>query len=136
MAGRPISTEPLVEKVICLLWAEEGADRSAFNAELLALLPVALAEAGASAIRLNLEDAQCAVGAMLRQSRGPRQHDAVVQFWLPSANHLQEARSTACSMAPALHGMAGLWRNRPSSPIPCIPLCPASGRSDGRKWRF
>jgi hypothetical protein len=89
MAGRQISTDPRVEKVICLLWAEEGADRSAFNAELLARLPAALAEAGASTIRLNLEDAECAAGAMLRQSRGPRQHDAVVQFWLPSANHLQ-----------------------------------------------
>lgn len=77
-----------MEKVICLLWAEEGADRTQFNAGLLSRLPVALAEAGASTIRLNLEDAECAAGAMLRQSRGLRQHDAVVQFWLPSANHL------------------------------------------------
>ena len=78
-----------MEKVICLLWAEEGADRSAFNVGLLAQLPAALAESGATTVRLNLEDAECAAGALLRQSRGPRQHDALVQFWLPSANHLR-----------------------------------------------
>lgn len=77
-----------MEKVICLLWAEAAADRERFNAGLLERLPPALADAGASGIRLNLEDAQVAVGAPLRQSRGSRQHDAVVQFWLPSANPL------------------------------------------------
>jgi hypothetical protein len=77
-----------MEKVICLLWAEERADRERFNAGLRERLPAALADAGASRIRLNLEDAAVAAGAPLRQSRGPRQHDAVVQFWLPSANAL------------------------------------------------
>ena len=77
-----------MEKLVCLLWAEAGADREVFNAGLLERLPAALADAGASRIRLNLEDAQVAAGAPLRQSRGPRQHDAVVQFWLPSANPL------------------------------------------------
>lgn len=92
-----------MEKIICLLWAEEGADRSAFNAALLAALPAALAAAGASAIRLNLEDAISAAGKHLRQSRGARQHDAVVQFWLPSANRLRRGAIdevlTACSAA-------------------------------------
>jgi len=77
-----------MEKVICLLWAAEAADRSAFNASLREHLPAALTAAGASQIRLNLEDAATAAGAHLRQSRGERQHDAVVQFWLPSANRL------------------------------------------------
>ena len=77
-----------MEKVICLLWADEGADRTAFNASLLDRLPGALRAAGATGIRLNLEDAISAGGAHLRQSRGARQHDAVVQFWLPSANRL------------------------------------------------
>ena len=77
-----------MEKLVCLLWAAEGADRAAFNAELIQRLPEALADAGASRIRLNLEDAQVAAGAPLRQSRGHRQHDAMVQFWLPSANAL------------------------------------------------
>ena len=75
-----------MEKVIALLWSADGTDRAAFNANLLARLPNALAAAGASNIRLNLEDAISAAGAHLRQSRGARQHDAVVQFWLPSAN--------------------------------------------------
>jgi hypothetical protein len=77
-----------MEKVVCLLWAAAGAEREGFNAGLLERLPAALAHAGASRIRLNLEDAQLVAGAPLRQSRGPRQHDAVVQFWLPSANPL------------------------------------------------
>lgn len=77
-----------MEKVICLLWAGEGTDRAVFNATLLEGLPGALQAAGASGIRLNLEDAVSAAGAHLRQSRGERQHDAVVQFWLPSANRL------------------------------------------------
>jgi hypothetical protein len=77
-----------MEKLVCLLWAEAGAEREGFNAGLLERLPAALADAGASLIRLNLEDAEVAAGAPLRQSRGRRQHDAVVQFWLPSANPL------------------------------------------------
>ena len=77
-----------MEKVICLLWAGEGMERAAFNATFLDGLPGALHAAGASSIRLNLEDAVSAAGAQLRQSRGERQHDAVVQFWLPSANRL------------------------------------------------
>ncbi len=78
----------MMEKVICLLWADEGGDRTVFNASLLDRLAGALRAAGATGIRLNLEDAISAGGAHLRQSRGLRQHDAVVQFWLPSANRL------------------------------------------------
>ena len=77
-----------MEKVICLLWAGEATGRASFNAGLIERLPAALAEAGARSIRLNLEDEAVAAGAHLRQSRGSRQHDAVVQFWVPSANHL------------------------------------------------
>ena len=80
-----------MEKVICLLWSEEGCDRAVFNSALLAGLPHALANAGAIGVRLNLEDATSAAGAHLRQSRGERQHDAMVQFWLPSANRLLRA---------------------------------------------
>lgn len=75
-----------MEKVICLLWMEEGADRAAFNAQLLAELPPALRVAGARGIGLNLEDSISDRGSALRQSRGGQQHDAVAQFWLPSAN--------------------------------------------------
>lgn len=77
-----------MEKVICLLWAGESVDRAGFNAALLERLPGALQAAGANGIRLNLEDSVSAAGAPLRQSRGERQHDAVAQFWLPSANRL------------------------------------------------
>lgn len=80
-----------MEKLICLLWAADPTDRAGFNASLLEQLPPALTAAGASGIRLNLEDGVCAAGAHLRQSRGTRQHDAAVQFWLPSANRLFRA---------------------------------------------
>ena len=80
-----------MEKLICLLWAEDGTQRERFNAGLVERLPAALADGGASRVRLNLEDAPVAAGATLRQSRGVRQHDAVVQFWLPSANPLLRA---------------------------------------------
>lgn len=118
MAGKPTSIDRQVEKVICLLWAEEGADRSAFNSGLLARLPAALAEAGASAIRLNLEDAECAAGAMLRQSRGPRQHDAVVQFWLPSANHLRRG-----AIDRVLDGACTAWHGWVVTESTIIPNC-------------
>lgn len=69
-----------MQKVIALLWAD--AELEPFQTRLKADLPPLLKAAGASAIRLNLEDAISRTGAHLRQSRGPRQHDAVVQFRL------------------------------------------------------
>lgn len=80
-----------MEKVICLLWAAEGMEREQFNADLLARLPVALKAAGAKHLRVNLEDEVSAAGGALRQRRGEPQHDAMVQFWLPSANALFRA---------------------------------------------
>ena len=77
-----------MEKLVCLIWRHSAEERAAFNARLLAHLPPALATAGASGLRINLEDEIAAKGAHLRQSRGDVQHDAVVQFWLPSANAL------------------------------------------------
>lgn len=93
-----------MEKVICLLWAGQGMDREQFKADLLERLPVALKGAGALHLRLNLEDAVSARGAALRQSRGERQHDALVQFWLPSANALFRAGIDA-----ALGAQAARW---------------------------
>ncbi len=77
-----------MEKVICLLWARDGEDQKRFNADLLAHLAVALKAAGARQLRLNIEDEISGRGKALRQSRGERQHDAMAQFWLPSANAL------------------------------------------------
>ena len=77
-----------MEKLICLVWAGDDADRAAFNRRMLDELPARLMAAGASGLRINIEDDAVATGAHLRQSRGPQQHNAVVQFWLPSANGL------------------------------------------------
>jgi hypothetical protein len=52
----------------------------------LAHLPDKLAAAGASSIRINVEDSLTDTGGALRQTRGAPQHQATVQFWMPSAN--------------------------------------------------
>jgi hypothetical protein len=68
-----------MEKVIAALWKVD-------NARLLAGLPAALHAAGARGVRLNLRDAAVAPAAGLVQQWQEPQQDAVVQFWLPSAN--------------------------------------------------
>lgn len=68
-----------MEKIICALW---GVD----NAKLLPSLPASLREAGASAIRINIRDEAVAPGATLIQKWQEPQQEAVVQYWLPSAN--------------------------------------------------
>lgn len=88
-----------MEKLVCLIWRDPAEERLAFNVRLLTDLPPALAAAGASGLRINLEDEVAAHGAHLRQSRGAVQHDAVVQFWLPSANALFRAEVDAALAA-------------------------------------
>lgn len=82
-----------MEKVIVALW---GVD----NARLLAGLPSALHAAGASGVRINIRDAAVASGAALIQRWQEPQQDAVVQYWLPSANARFRADADA---AIALH---------------------------------
>lgn len=68
-----------MEKIVAALW---GVD----NAKLLADLPVALRAVGASDIRINVRDEAVAAGAGLNQTWQEPQQEAVVQYWLPSAN--------------------------------------------------
>ena len=75
-----------MEKVICALWKPEAEARENFNARILADLPDQLAAAGASGVRINVEDDLTDTGAALRQTRGAPQHQATIQFWMPSAN--------------------------------------------------
>lgn len=75
-----------MEKVIAALWAKPGEDRASFHARLRAGLPAALMAAGASKVRFNLRDAEVDAAAGLIQRWQDPQQDAVVQFWLPSAN--------------------------------------------------
>jgi hypothetical protein len=67
-----------VEKIVCALWGP--------SVTLLQTLPSALQDAGAHHIRINLRDDAVAPGEPLRQCWQDPQQDAVVQFWLPSAN--------------------------------------------------
>lgn len=67
-----------MEKVICALWKP--------SRTLLTELPEALIKGGARDIRINLQDDAVALGHSLRQIWQEPQHDAVVQYWVPSAN--------------------------------------------------
>jgi hypothetical protein len=68
-----------MEKIVAALW---GVD----NAQLIAGLPAALRAAGASHIRINIRDEAVASGSDLVQKWQEPQQEAVVQYWLPSAN--------------------------------------------------
>ncbi len=93
-----------MDKVIALLWAPADMAVEAFTAQLKATLPPLLTAAGAQHIRLNLEDAISGKGAHLRQSRGPRQHDAVVQFECPGLG--ENLPEPICA---ALAGISEQW---------------------------
>jgi EthD domain len=67
-----------MEKIICALWKP--------SSTLLTALPAALAKLGARHVRINVQDEAVAPGAALIQRWQDPQQDAVVQFWLPSAN--------------------------------------------------
>lgn len=73
-----------MEKIVCALW---GVD----NVAMLADLPDALRAAGASGIRINIRDGEVAEGAALIQRWQEPQQEAVVQYWLPSANAIFRA---------------------------------------------
>ncbi len=67
-----------MEKIVCALWQP--------SATLIAELPGALAKSGANHVRINVQDEAVVTGASLKQAWQNPQQDALVQFWLPSAN--------------------------------------------------
>ena len=75
-----------MEKVICALWRDPDLPREVFAACLRTDLPQALREAGASGIRINIADAAVEPAGSLVQRWQDPQQEAVVQYWLPSAN--------------------------------------------------
>ncbi|WP_428334507.1 EthD domain-containing protein [Novosphingobium sp.] len=75
-----------MEKVIAALWAPADEPAADYAERLLRGLPGALRDAGVSRVRINVRDADVAAGAALVQSWQVPQQDAIVQFWLPSAN--------------------------------------------------
>lgn len=118
-----------MEKVICALWKAESEDREAFNARILTDLPGALAEAGASQIRINVEEDVTDTGAALRQSRGEPQHNATVQYWMPSANAIFRAKVDDVLVAAAERFAA--WLVLESTILPNKDHPPAKG---ARNW--
>jgi len=80
-----------MEKVMCALWRPSGRDRAQFSAALISELAPELTRAGASRVRVNVQDETVASGAALRQVASDPQQDAVLQYWLPSANDIFRA---------------------------------------------
>ncbi|TCJ37005.1 EthD domain-containing protein [Parafrankia sp. BMG5.11] len=77
-----------MEKLVCALWKQPEEPRAVFNERLLADLPGRLASCGAQRVQVNIrDDAIAAADSLVQQWQSPQQ-DAVVQFWLPSANGL------------------------------------------------
>lgn len=118
-----------MEKVIAALWAQPGEERAAFNARLLAQLPQALRTAGASKVRLNLRDAAVeAAGGLIQRWQDPQQ-DAIVQFWLPSANAIFRADIDAALARQC--GRFALWLVAESTIIANTEHAPSPG---ARTW--
>ena len=118
-----------MEKIVCALWAAEGETRTDFAQRLLETLPVTLKKAGASGIRLNLRDEAVAPAAgLIQQSQEPQQ-DALVQFWLPSAN--ARFRGAVDKVLAAHSARFALWLVCESTIIPNTAHPLAEGR---RTW--
>ena len=75
-----------MEKVICALWRTDGEAREPFNRRLLTALPAALHQSGAQHVRINLRDVDVDPAVGLIQRWQAPQQDAVVHYWLPTAN--------------------------------------------------
>ena len=114
-----------MEKIVAALWVPEGQPQAAFNAALLERLPDALRGAGASRIRINLRDEAVASGAQHIQRWQDPQQDAVLQFWLPSANPRFFAAAEAALAA--VSGRFAAWLVAESTIIPNTAHPPAPG---------
>ena len=96
-----------MEKVVCALWRDPGESRDAFAARLRISLPEALRACGASGIRINIADAAVDLAAGLVQRWQAPQQEAVVQYWLPSAN--AQFRGTADRVVAAHAASFAAW---------------------------
>ena len=118
-----------MEKLICALWAPEGESRAEYGARLVESLPAALKAAGATGIRLNIRDATVEPAAALNQQWQERQQDAVVQFWLPSANAIFRGPTDAALAGHSARFEA--WLVAESTIIPNADHAPQPGQ---RTW--
>ena len=115
-----------MEKVICALWRDPAQEPDAFNGHLLASLPGKLRGAGASRIRINLRDGAVAPAAGLVQRWQAPQQDAVLQFWVPSANAIWRSAIDKAIAGHCLRHAA--WLVAESTIIPNTLHPPTSGQ--------
>ncbi|MBA4088967.1 MAG: hypothetical protein C0494_00065 [Sphingobium sp.] len=116
-----------MEKLICALWASEGETRAAYGAYLVEHLPGALAATGAHGIRLNIRDARVEPATALVQQWQAPQQDAIVQFWLPSAN--ARFRGAIDAVLAAHSGRFAAWLVAESTIITNSAYPPEAGRA-------
>lgn len=107
-----------MEKVICALWRDPSEGRDAFADRLRTTLPAALREAGASRIRINIADAAVDPASSLVQRWQDPQQQAVVQYWVPSANALFRSDADKAIASHCAHFAA--WLGAESTVIPNI----------------
>lgn len=84
-----------MEKIIYTVWKPENMDRAAFNAHLLGQIGPELCNI-ASAVRLNIQDADVEGGTSPRAISTQPQMDAVIQLWVNSANASFRSPIDAC----------------------------------------
>ena len=118
-----------MEKLIYALWAPASESRAGFGARILSDLPNALKAHGATGIRLNIRDAAVDPAADLLQQWQNPQQDAVVQFWLPSANTM--LRSGVDEVIERCSGRFAAWLVAESTIIPNRDHIPCPGQ---RTW--
>ena len=75
-----------MEKLIAALWPRENEPLEELNERARGSLVESLGAAGATGIRVNIQDATVAAGAALVQRFSEPPPAALVQFWLPSGN--------------------------------------------------
>lgn len=75
-----------MEKIIYALWRDPGEDQKTFNQRLRNDVGPRLADGGARAVRVNLQDEAVAGGSSPRMIATNPQMDAIVQLWAPSGH--------------------------------------------------
>lgn len=120
-----------MEKLVAALWKRNGESRDELNERVKRQLVPALAGAGATGLRANLQDGDVAAGAGLAQQFSSPPPDALVQFWLPSGNGI--FRDEVDTALAANTGKFALYLVAESTiiPQPEKALAPAGQRSAG-----
>jgi hypothetical protein len=93
-----------VEKLIYLLWKPDNIIETDWHKTLSHNLIPDLREMAASRFRLNLSDMDVAGAASMRMTNQPPLPDAILSFWMSSANHRHAAEKSLLTLAARIAG--------------------------------